>query len=223
MLNDLQFAEATKVAVVREFALLHRHPRRVANAYAVSVASVYRWKDVPELVETAIRRTSIKVLRAELMAAEATLQWMGLGRWVPSIARDDLTDKLELIDAIRWARLIERQAEPPGPVPHTSKEAVYRFIRDRMSDFPAATACKAFGVARSGYYAWLRGGGKRFDEDQKLRSAIVSLVAELGGSASYRRISEGLRANGMVCSRHRVKKLLDGPSIGLEALGDAVQ
>lgn len=188
----------------------------------MSVASVYRWKNVPELLDTATRRTSIKVLRAELMAAQATLQWMGLGRWVPSVARDDLIDKSALIDAIRWARLIERQAVPSGPVPPISKEAVYRFIRDRMSDFPAATACKAFGVARSGYYAWLCGGGKRFDEDQKLRLAIVGLAAELGGSASYRRISERLRASGMVCSRHRVKKLLDGPSLGLAALGDAV-
>lgn len=222
MLNDLQFAEATKVAVVREFALLHRHPRRVASAYAVSVASVYRWKDVPELVEAAKRRTSIKVLRAELVAAEATLQWVGLGRWVSSVARDGAMDKSTLIDAIGFARLVERQATRPGSVSPISKEAVYRFIRDRMSDFPVATACKAFGVARSGYYAWLCGGGKRFEEDQKLRSEIAGLVAELGGSASYRRISEGLRAKGVICSRHRVKRLLDGPSLGSEALGDAV-
>lgn len=222
MLNDLQFAEATKVAVVREFALLHRHPRRVASAYAVSLASVYRWKDDPALVETATRRTSVKVLRAELIAAEATLQWMGLGRWVSSVTRDGLIDKSALIDAIRGARRMERQAVPPRSVRHVSREAVYRFIRDRMGEFPAATACKAFGIARSGYYAWLRCGGKRFDEDQKLRSAIVDLVDELGGSASYRRISERLRSNGVVCSRHRVKRLLDCSGLGLAASGDAV-
>lgn len=212
VLNDLQFSQATKVAVVREFALLQRDPRRIAKFHLVSVASVYRWKNCQELVESAVRRTSIKVLLAELIAAEVTLQWMGLERWVYSVERGDLSDKPGVIEALRVARSIERQSLRPGPALSIPKEVVYGFIRDRMKDFPTAVACEAFGIARSGYYAWLRrASATRYSEDKNLRSAIAGVVAELGASASYRRISERLSLKGMVCSRHRVRRLIECP------------
>lgn len=209
VISDLQVSETTKVAVVQEFALLQRSAHRVADSYLVAVASVYRWKDCPELVERALRRTSVKVLRAELMAAEASLHWMGRGDSCSSV---EPSDKAGILEALRVARFLERQALRFGAPPSVPGEVVYEFIRDRMSDVPAAAACRAFGVARSGYYAWCRRGSEtRHSVDRRLRSAISGVVAELGEPASYRRISERLRLKGLVCSRHRVRRLIECP------------
>ncbi|GHD68866.1 hypothetical protein GCM10007164_11090 [Luteimonas padinae] len=213
-MSELEVADATKVAVVREFALLQRDAQRVAESYGVSVASVYRWEKCSELVECALKHTSVQVLRAELLAAEAALQWIGREDSLSSVERIGV-GKSELLEALRVARVLERQALRFGasPVP---AEVAYAFIRDRMNDFPAAMACRAFGVARSGYYAWLRRSSEtRFSEDRRLRSAIASVVEEIGVRASYRRISERLRLEGLVCSRHRVKRLTErGERVG---------
>ncbi|WP_202843207.1 hypothetical protein [Luteimonas saliphila] len=226
MLDDHQFSQTTKVAVVRDFAVLRRDARRIAKSHFVSVASVYRWKDCPELIESAVQRTSIEVLRAELMAAEVALHWMGMSRWVSSVRREDLSEKAAIIEALRGNRLIEQQVRQLRPVPSIPREAVYEFIRDRMSDLPTAAACNAFEIARSGYYAWLRHGSRTRDvEDKKLRSAIAGVVSELGEPISYRRISESLRIKGIVCSRHRVKRLLECPGTleWMGGLAEAVQ
>lgn len=214
-MSELEVADATKVAVVREFALLRRDALRVAATYGVSVASVYRWEKCRELVERALERTSIEVLRAELLATEAALQWIGRYGSRPSVEGSGVGGKMEIAEALRVARVLERQALRSGasPVP---AEVAYEFIRDRMNSFPAATACRAFGVARSGYYAWLRRASEtRFSEDRRLRSAIASVVEQVGERASYRRISERLRLEGLVCSRHRVKRLVEcGERVG---------
>lgn len=86
---------------------------------------------------------------------------------------------------------------------------MYAFIRDEMSDVPAAVSCKAFGIARSGYYAWLRRTTEtRYSEGERMRVQIAQTATKLGDHASYRRISEHLRSTGVICSRHRVKALM---------------
>lgn len=208
-MSEVEVADATKVAVVREFVLLHRDAQRVADSYGVSVASVYRWEKCPELVERALKRISIQLLRAELVAAEVTLQWVGWDGLRPSLGKRCVAGKARIVEEIRISRLLERQALRFGksPVP---VEVIYQFMRDRMDEFPAAMACRAFGVARSGYYVWLkRTSETRFAEDERLRSAIACMVEEIGEGASYRKISACLRLEGLVCSRHRVKRLIE--------------
>lgn len=117
-------------------------------------------------------------------------------------------EKLVLIEALRIARSLAK-GRPSHATQGIPAEIMYAFIRDEMSDVPAAVSCKAFGIARSGYYAWLRRTTEtRYSEGERMRVQIAQTATKLGDHASYRRISEHLRSTGVICSRHRVKALM---------------
>lgn len=215
MISDTAISDSTKLTVVRECALLHRPVQSVADSHEVSIASAYRWAGNAELIARALEGTSIQLLRAELLAAEAVLRWMGWEEWhVRPLMRQGRSapggedEKLALLDALRIARSLAKD-RPSHGAQGIPAEIMYAFIRDEMSDVPVAVSCKAFGVARSGYYAWLRRTTEtRYSEGERMRVQIAETVASLGDHASFRQISEHLRSTGMICSRHRVKALM---------------
>jgi transposase InsO family protein len=69
---------------------------------------------------------------------------------------------------------------------------------------------KLLGIARSGYYAWRKGGpGKRAAEDAELMTRIKSIHQESGGVYGSPRIWAELRLlYGIRCSRKRVARLM---------------
>lgn len=215
LISDTAISDSTKLKVVRECALLQHPVQSVAESYGVSTASAYRWASNAELIARALEGISIQTLRIELQAAEAVLRWMGWDEWGGQLSKgrsasSSEDEKTALLEALRIARSLAKGSRRSScAAPSVPVEVVYVFIRDKMGDASVAVSCKAFGVARSGYYAWLRRTSEtRYRESARVRVLIAQTAAMLGDYASYRRISEHLRSIGVVCSRHRVKTLM---------------
>lgn len=69
--------------------------------------------------------------------------------------------------------------------------------------------CRVFGVARSGFYAWVhRPLSKRAIEDQQLLECIRNSHTASGGIYGSPRIYRDLRENGETCGRHRVARIM---------------
>lgn len=75
--------------------------------------------------------------------------------------------------------------------------------------YPIALLCKVMRVSRSGYYAWR---GRKEPVLHKENGRLVPLVREFHrvskGTYGTRRISEDLRAAGIVCGRFRARTLM---------------
>ena len=86
-----------------------------------------------------------------------------------------------------------------------------------MGEFSVELMCRAFGVSRSGYYAW-RGQGASSQQDRadaKLTVQIRSIFQASGQTYGSPRIYNELKAQGITCSRHRVARLMH--ATGLDA------
>lgn len=72
-----------------------------------------------------------------------------------------------------------------------------------------ATLCRKLGVSRSGYYAWrTRQASKRTEEDRRLLTLIRSIFKASRETYGYPRIHAALQAQGVVCGRHRVARIM---------------
>jgi putative transposase len=85
----------------------------------------------------------------------------------------------------------------------------YQRIEAMISDYDTTALCAAFGVSRSGYYAWSR------REPSARQRANARLVTEMhvlreGEEACYGspRMTEELQARGLACSENRVARLM---------------
>src|SRR5688572_6671173 len=139
LIGESTISDSTKLAVVRECALLHRPVESVAGAYEVSVASAYRWIKNATLIDLAIEQTSTQLLRVELLAAEAVLRWMGRDEWTRQQSKgrtaqcgeDEKLAVLKSLRVARWlAKDLRRYSDATENVP---VELMYAFIRDNMS------------------------------------------------------------------------------------------
>jgi putative transposase len=70
--------------------------------------------------------------------------------------------------------------------------------------------CQALEVSRSGYYAWQQRGQttQREQEDVALTAQIRQIFEDSHQTYGSPRIQAELRARGIVCSRHRVARLM---------------
>ena len=94
---------------------------------------------------------------------------------------------------------------------------IYRFIEAHRTEFSVEAMCRVLGVARSGYYAWLREPlCKRAQEDARLLRLIRASFTASHGIYGAPRVFLDLREAGETCSRHRVARLMR--QAGLRAL-----
>lgn len=85
----------------------------------------------------------------------------------------------------------------------------YRFIDAHRAVYPVGRKCRVLEVSRSGYYAWC----KRVPSvrERSNRRLLVHIRAVYGASRKTygsRRVYHELRAQGLVCSRHRIARLM---------------
>lgn len=85
----------------------------------------------------------------------------------------------------------------------------YRFIHAHQASYPIALLCRIVGVARSGYYAWLRRGvSARQQADQQLTEQISSIHQQSRQTYGSPRVHAALRQTGVRCARKRVARLM---------------
>jgi len=85
----------------------------------------------------------------------------------------------------------------------------FMFMRDHRYEFRVWLMCRALGVSRSGYYAWL--GRPESLRSQANRSLVTHIrAAHQRSRQSYGspRITDDLIAAGIPCGRHRVARLM---------------
>lgn len=85
----------------------------------------------------------------------------------------------------------------------------YTFMRQHEAVFEVTIMCRVLAVQRSSYYAWRkRADGGRDGADAPLVAQIRQLHQRSRATYGYRRITAALRAQGMVCNRKRVARLM---------------
>lgn len=86
---------------------------------------------------------------------------------------------------------------------------MYRFIHAEKAEFPVAFACRVLGVARSGYYKWLRAKpSPRAIQDRVLTARIRDIHRAHKGRYGRPRIHRELRAQGQRVGQSRVARLM---------------
>jgi putative transposase len=85
----------------------------------------------------------------------------------------------------------------------------YRFILAEQASYPIALLCRTLGVARSGYYAWLRRPvSARQQANLQLTEQIRVVHADSRQTYGSPRVHAALRQQGTGCSRKRVARLM---------------
>ena len=85
----------------------------------------------------------------------------------------------------------------------------YRFIVAHQANYPTAMLCRVIGVARAGYYAWLRRGvSARQQVDQRLTEQISAIHQQSRQTYGSPRVHAALRQAGVRCGRKRVTRLM---------------
>jgi putative transposase len=86
---------------------------------------------------------------------------------------------------------------------------IYRFIEAHQKQHSVEMMCRVLGVARSGYYEWLREPvSKRGQEDARLLRLIRASFNASHGIYGAPRVFLDLREAGETCSKHRVARLM---------------
>ncbi len=85
----------------------------------------------------------------------------------------------------------------------------YRFISVEKANYPVTVLCRVMRVARSGYYAWLRGDKSMYQkENERLVPLVRQIHAGSGETYGTRRIAAALITRGIDCGRARVRTLM---------------
>lgn len=85
----------------------------------------------------------------------------------------------------------------------------YAFIAAHAQQYGVERMCRVLGVARSGYYAWQsRPSAERAEADQRLIEQIRWEYLASRKTYGSPRIVLALAGKGVVCSRHRVARLM---------------
>ena len=85
----------------------------------------------------------------------------------------------------------------------------YVFIRSHRRAFPVSLMCQVLDVGRKGFYAWLnRPESPRRQENRRLLVEIKAAHQKSRKTYGSPRIHAELNANGHVCGRHRVARLM---------------
>ena len=90
----------------------------------------------------------------------------------------------------------------------------FAFIDQHARIFHITTMCRVLEVSRAGYYAWrARPLCERVKEDRVLTARIRAIYAEVKGRYGSLRVSQELRALGIVCGKHRTARLMRGEGL----------
>jgi putative transposase len=85
----------------------------------------------------------------------------------------------------------------------------FQFIDDHRDEFPVTRMCKVLKVSRSGYYAWrTRPVSAREMANRKLANKIEAVYNESDGTYGSPRIHSELKAQGVVCGKNRIARLM---------------
>ena len=86
---------------------------------------------------------------------------------------------------------------------------IYEFIKAHRQEHDVQTMCRALGITRSGYYAWLRKPlSNRAQDDVRLLRLIRASFTASHGIYGAPRVFLDLREAGETCSKHRVARLM---------------
>lgn len=89
-------------------------------------------------------------------------------------------------------------------------------IEAEKANFPVSLMCRALGVSRSGYYAWLsREPSQRAKENEVLKQKIVEIHHQSRGTYGSPRVTEELERQGFNVDRKRVARRM--AELGLSA------
>jgi putative transposase len=90
-----------------------------------------------------------------------------------------------------------------------SVRATYEFMKAHQSEHSTNTMCRVLGVARSGFYAWLRRPqSDHAAEDARLLRLIRASFVASHGIYGAPRVFLDLRESGETCSKNRVARLM---------------
>jgi putative transposase len=85
----------------------------------------------------------------------------------------------------------------------------FKFIAAEKANHPVDALCRALGVSRAGFYAWLnRPASTRARRDAELLERICAIHTESDGPYGWPRIHAELRSQGVRVSRKRVARLM---------------
>jgi putative transposase len=85
----------------------------------------------------------------------------------------------------------------------------YRFVAAERASYPVRLLCRVVSVAASGFYAWLRRGpSRREEQDRRLAERIGAVFAASRCTYGSPRVHAELRAEGIRVSRKRVARLM---------------
>ncbi|GGK44190.1 transposase [Deinococcus malanensis] len=84
----------------------------------------------------------------------------------------------------------------------------YPFIHVMRQQFPLRVLCRVLGVTESGYHSWRIRPHTRADNDQELLEKVHEAHQASQGRYGAPRIHVELRAQGVVCSRRRVGRVM---------------
>jgi putative transposase len=86
---------------------------------------------------------------------------------------------------------------------------IFGFIAKHRGIWPVTLICEAFGVSRSGFYAWLtREPSKRARQDADLAQSIRRSFIDSDRTYGARRVWHDLLASGASCGLHAVERLM---------------
>jgi transposase InsO family protein len=85
----------------------------------------------------------------------------------------------------------------------------YAFIKDNLTKYWLQPMLNVLGVAKSGYYAWLkRPKSNRALENEKLEKSIEAVYKESRGNSGSLKVQHGLEARGIKASRPRIARIM---------------
>ena len=85
----------------------------------------------------------------------------------------------------------------------------FQFIDDHRDEFPVTRMCKVLKVSRSGYYAWrTRPVSAREMANRELANRIEAVYNDSDGTYGSPRIHSELQAQGVVCGKNRIARLM---------------
>ena len=85
----------------------------------------------------------------------------------------------------------------------------FAFIAKHRSIWPVAWLCRALGVSRSGFHAWLtRSPSKRSRTDEAVGAVVRTSFIASARTYGARRVWHDVLAEGMSCGLHKVERLM---------------
>ena len=96
-----------------------------------------------------------------------------------------------------------------SPISAGRVRSLYEFIKGHHNQYSVQMMCRVFGLAPSGYYAWLHQPiSNRAQEDARLLRLIRASFTASHGIYGAPRVFLDLREAGETCSKHRVARLM---------------